>query len=361
MKIDTTLLDYRIQKKLISKHTFGTLAIYNYTPEAVSQKEWDKYTRMARGLILKEDGTVVARPFAKFFNLDQTTETSLKNLPAYQPEVMEKMDGSLGILYIYEGEYRIATRGSFISDQALWATEWLRENKPDLKPLDNLTYLFEIIYPENRIVVNYGDRAELVLIGLVHNYTGAIYPYKSVVEEAERLGFSYPKRFNLKLYEIQALSERKGHGDEEEGFVLFYPDENLQVKIKYNDYIKLHRLTFGITVKSIWELMRDGQDVEKAFIDAPDEVIDWVKEWKHFFRKQEQFHIAESTRLLGLVLHMETRKEQALYLQKESPEYCGIVFRLLDGKEYLPGIYKMFAPGRDDANKSFKVVPKGDL
>ena len=39
-------------------------------------------------------------------------------------------------------------------------------------PKPGKTYLFEIIYPENRIVVDYGDYKGLVLIDVIDNETG---------------------------------------------------------------------------------------------------------------------------------------------------------------------------------------------
>lgn len=46
----------------------------------------------------------------------------------------------------------IATRGSFESDQALWATEWIQKRFRPVDFLAGYTYLYEIIYPENRVV-----------------------------------------------------------------------------------------------------------------------------------------------------------------------------------------------------------------
>ena len=43
----------------------------------------------------------------------------------------------------------------------------------DLGTLDReYTYLFEIIYPSNRIVVDYGSSRRLVLLAAVHTQTG---------------------------------------------------------------------------------------------------------------------------------------------------------------------------------------------
>ena len=95
----------------------------------------------------------------------------MEHLPNEPFEVYEKLDGSLGILYWLGDEPYIATRGSFESPQAQIATELLRAY--DLSGLDRRrTYLFEIIYPENRIVVNYDDRRELVLLAIIDTATG---------------------------------------------------------------------------------------------------------------------------------------------------------------------------------------------
>src|SRR5574343_227852 len=358
MKLNLAQFEVRVNQKLITKQRKGDLIIYNYSHEVQWSKSWDKYTRMARGLIVKEDGTVVARPFPKFFNLEERPETMIKSLPKSTPDVAEKMDGSLGILYHDGEDWAIATRGSFESDQAKWATNWFRSHAHHpFTPLENTTYLFEIIYPENRIVVNYGQRAELVLIGLVHNWTGKIYSHKEVEAEAKKQGFAYPKKFNMSITEIKEKADAHSKGDDEEGFVILYPEEQLQIKVKYKDYVKLHRLIFGISVKSIWETMAAGLSVEEAFKDAPDEVLDWIKDWKHLFRTQQDFHLAEATKLLEACNKLETRKDQAIYLSEHGKDYMSIVFNMLDGKPYLPGIYKKFMPSIEDRNKSFKVVP----
>ncbi len=71
-------------------------------------------------------------------------------------DVYEKMDGSLGILYWIDDKPFLATRGAFESEQAIKGTELLRKHQNLNKLNRNYTYLFEIIYPSNRIVVDYG-------------------------------------------------------------------------------------------------------------------------------------------------------------------------------------------------------------
>src|SRR5690606_36552854 len=103
-------------------------------------------------------------PFGKFFNLGEMPETRLENLPKENYTVTEKMDGSLGIIYNYKGKWRVATRGSLSSEQAKRAEQILTKYDMSEIPI-NFTILVEIIYPENKIVVNYGNEEKLVVLG----------------------------------------------------------------------------------------------------------------------------------------------------------------------------------------------------
>ena len=150
------------------------LLIYNYTAKSQYERVWTKETLACRGLILNvpDDGEilVVARPFNKFFNLAE-----LDKIPEGKFVAQEKMDGSLGIIYqAPDGLPSVATRGSFASEQAEWATQWLRKRPKFVAAAQsaisrNHTLLVEIIYPKNRIVIDYGELEELVLLTAIDN------------------------------------------------------------------------------------------------------------------------------------------------------------------------------------------------
>jgi len=118
----------RVEAGLITmhKHPFLDLEICNYTAKTQYNKMWDNYTLMCRGLILDSQHNIIAKPFPKFFNLNETPETSRSNLPNEIPKISEKLDGVLGILYPEKNKVAISSRGSFTSDQAIWATGWMR-------------------------------------------------------------------------------------------------------------------------------------------------------------------------------------------------------------------------------------------
>src|SRR5579885_481968 len=150
-------------------HPSADLIIWNYTAKAQYEKHWTEETMMCRGLITTSAGEIVARPFPKFFNYEEYEG----QIPKEPFTVTEKMDGSLGILYFVDGKPAIATRGSFTSEQAIRATAILRERYEHFPFSPHYTYLFEIIYPGNRIVVDYGKMDDLVLLATIYTKTGA--------------------------------------------------------------------------------------------------------------------------------------------------------------------------------------------
>lgn len=103
-------------------------------------------------------------------------ETTLDTLV----RVTTKHDGSLGIFWSYGNSLGIATRGSFTSDQALHASELIltdeysEDRGEALSVCDTETYIVEIVYPSNRIVLSYGDEDRLYPLGYVSHLSGAI-------------------------------------------------------------------------------------------------------------------------------------------------------------------------------------------
>jgi RNA ligase len=74
MKIDLKVFNDLVDQKYIRKvdSPCGKLVLFCYTEKTEYERFWTKETRMARGLIVeKSTGTVIAKPFEKFFNASQ--------------------------------------------------------------------------------------------------------------------------------------------------------------------------------------------------------------------------------------------------------------------------------------------------
>lgn len=111
-------------------HNELPLAIFTYSRHCVYTQLWDDVTEKCRGLIVDIDsGDIVARPFEKFFDFGdpRRPETHPENLPARLPIIVEKLNGSLGIHYQYKGHEGIASKASFHSVHAQWATGPVQE------------------------------------------------------------------------------------------------------------------------------------------------------------------------------------------------------------------------------------------
>lgn len=116
---------------IAQRHPTLPLLIYNYSRITQFSGIWDDITLNCRGLVLDLEGNVIAKPFPKFFNYEEHTaeNSKLPPIPNENFEVYEKMDGSLGIIFHYDGEWLIATRGSFTSEQAIKGKEMLDKIK----------------------------------------------------------------------------------------------------------------------------------------------------------------------------------------------------------------------------------------
>ncbi|MFN8349504.1 MAG: T4 RnlA family RNA ligase [Spirosomataceae bacterium] len=329
----------------VQKHPSAPLYIYNYTPKTQYDRVWNEWTLACRGLILDEEYNIVARPFGKFFNLGEMENQVIPNEPF---EVFEKLDGSLGILYWHEGKPFIASRGSFSSEQALVATELLHTRYTQLIPqLDpTKTYLFEIIYPENRIVVDYGDERKLVLLAVVDTQTGIDVTVEtqyfrsadaqSAAAASLRVnGFEIVKRYDglNDLHLLKTLEE-----ENKEGFVVRF-QSGYRLKVKFEEYQRIHRIVTGVSNVSIWEYLKEGLDLAPILEKVPDEFYDWVKQTHS--QLLGQFAEIEAICKADFRI-LETRKDTALYFQ--TCRYPAVLFKMFDQKPYDEVIWKQLRP-----------------
>lgn len=343
---------------------FPRLEIFNYAEEVQYRNKWNKITLACRGLILDTvTGEVIARPWEKFFNFGQRDNRIDSDAPV---EVADKMDGSLGILYRQpNGKYAIATRGSFASEQALHATELLYAKYPTVmaaytgingdsefsKQVNEWTFLFEIIYPENRIVCNYGDMDDLVMLGAVHKEHGF---YQGPDVAAAMLCWSGPvtETWQYKSF-VDALSfpDRQG----KEGVVI-RSGRNI-VKLKQADYVELHRIVTNLSPKTIWEMLSRGQTVVDICSNIPDEFHGYVEDIgndllskfadikyqaKVAYQHGHQVAVAKANNSLDG--HVSRRAFAEEFKKFKNPS---LLFSIHDGKPIDDAIWKMVKPRGD--------------
>lgn len=338
-----------IEKKLISEQVHPEdpdVRIFNYTKQCQFDGLWDDVTKQCRGLIMNvRTGRIIARPFPKFFNYQEHIAKEW-GIPQGPHEIMEKMDGSLGILYMLNGKPWVATRGAFTSDQAQWATRWWREHVGSEPFPDDITNLFEIIYPENRIVINY-DFQGLVYLASIGNKDG-----KQVKVDTETMfGVRLKEPIRYPSVDVETLAQINDPNGE--GFVIYFPDENKRMKIKFPEYVRLHKLVTGVSEIAIWEHLRAGNGLGDLVEKVPDEFFKWVTEVETRLRKEMGELLKKAQYALIAVSEMPSRKEQAQWIMENAKEVSGPTFSLLDAKpdDAVDACWRMVRP---NGQKIFK-------
>lgn len=336
-KINLDVLNKYYEDGLLDMQTHATLPliIWNYTRRVQYESLWDNITTMCRGLVTDVDGVIIAKPFPKFKNYEEHTP---EDIPNESFDVYSKMDGSLGIVFYYNSEWMVATKGSFTSLQAVKAKQILYE-KYDLNELvKSNTYLFEIIFKENKIVVDYGNDEKLVLLSAYNTSTGV----ELIREELESLrSFELVKKYDV-VSDFRMLKNMVQSN--EEGFVIRFKS-GFRMKIKGEEYVRLHKIITNISSISIWEVLKDGKDIDLSMV--PDEFDNWIKTIKS--QLYGKFYLTKITATTLYNTHRaevpnESRRDYAAWVQMQDRYLQSILFRMADDKTYDDIIWKQVRP-----------------
>ena len=271
MTFDLNILNKYISDGLVVKNDHPTLpiSIYNYSRTCQYENKWDEITKACRGLILDQEGNVIAKGFDKFFNMEEHNPEEIPNEPF---EVFEKLDGSLGILFWYQGKWMLATKGSFVSEQAIKGREILM--KYNFEPIPKgYTTLVEIIYPENRIVCGYGDEESLVVLSMINNSSGKELDYTSLLYISNETRMAVVKKYDA-VNDYKTLKSLISK--DREGYVIRFRN-GFRMKIKGEEYVRLHRILTGFSNVDIWEYLKDGKNIDELLDRVPDEFDKWVR------------------------------------------------------------------------------------
>jgi hypothetical protein len=227
-------------------------------------------------------------------------------------------------------EHAIATRGSFHSHQAGWATNWLRARLGPAPPIpDNLTLLFEIISPVSHIVVDYQGREECVLLSVRDCFNAADWPHAMVRELAQELGLSVVPTDDSIEDVHQAMTRRRFLNVDREGWVIRCAGgQRWQVKC---DYVALHRLLCHLSERAMVDARLEDR-ADELLSRLPPEYPAQATTWRDEFERlvaDGQSHLAA----IFAEAPKATRKEFALWAKANHPESMHYLFRMLDGKE----------------------------
>eukprot|EP01117_Protostelium_nocturnum_P011439 TRINITY_DN4148_c0_g1_i1.p1 TRINITY_DN4148_c0_g1~~TRINITY_DN4148_c0_g1_i1.p1 ORF type:complete len:365 (+),score=147.26 TRINITY_DN4148_c0_g1_i1:134-1228(+) len=257
------------------------LFIWTYTPQTEFKKLWDPVTLQARGLVTDTEGRIVARPFPKFFNVQE--------MWSYKPDgteevvVYDKLDGSIGILFFHDGRWKVASKASLNSSHSKEAEKMLE--KYDTTVLNKgCTYVLEMIFPENRIVVDYGNRRELIITAIFETATG-----REIELEGNCSNFGIVDRYPD--YSSLTAAELRGKEVEnKEGYVVRYKRKDgrtFRVKAKLESYMKRHLFVSSLSKPRLLDVYVNGKKNgiesikarDEFAMQVPDEFFERVIEW----------------------------------------------------------------------------------
>jgi RNA ligase len=295
------------------------LTIWNYTAATQYEQRWDEVTLRCRGLVTDDNGVIVNNPIPKFFNYSESRGKYVCNFK--KPfKVFEKYDGSMIQVFWYEDNVIVASRGSFTSQHALWAAELLN-NKPVEAIQKGYTYIFELIHPENRIVVNYGDTKDLILLS-IRDVEGDI--WLSNVENYFTVLNEY-KIANLTRWKhLKNLA--KMNDSNREGYVILFASGE-RVKVKFEEYVELHKIYTGLTNKHVWEAVRYKR-YDELIDKLPDEMYQAVSDLYHeMYNAKKKIKRDAGVDFLNRPNHAD-RKEFAEWAKKQ--RHPSIMFALYD-------------------------------
>lgn len=266
----------------ISVYEHPSLPLVGLKYNQIESPKTHPIVRECRGIVLeKNTWKLVARGFYRFFNYGEMQE-EMKDFDWSDFTVTCKHDGSLGIVYYYNGEWHMNTSGSFgLGNYSQWTSDCWRDlfwktaehsglKKELLNP--ELTYVFELCTLDNKVVRMYANPT----VYLLSTFHGAEEkPWEYTVEESKRIGSPLTEAYSFKsMKEIEAFIKEKEQTDLSYEGVVIRDRKNLRYKIKSLTYISLHNLSENGNIARIDRL------VPIALSNDCDEVLTYMPELK---------------------------------------------------------------------------------
>lgn len=315
---DTQLLSYLT--KVLKSVTYvqkGNLLLVKYS-KAIWEVGWNNLAKNSRGKVFNINTfEIVSYPFNKFFNLNEVEETNIDRIReilnnAEYVSVTDKKDGSAIIVTNNKGNIIINTNGEFNNNQVNLATKMLEEkysyfykNIPE-----GYTFVFELIHPKNRIILDYGNEETLYLLAIRDLTTFKLKTYEELIQFSSEYKLDITESFvftNLDDFMDKAFNETQ---DIKEGWVfrVISGSEDVIFKLKYAEYFKLARMKSKPSLKKVYELLLKDT-LDDVLANADDEIKNYINtEVKVIYDYIDMFKalIQEESLLVLKKLNIET-------------------------------------------------------
>jgi len=320
---------------------------YLIVPE-ISAK-WNKHNLYLRSMIVRgSDYEVLSSGWPKFFNYGEKPD-AYPDPDSFQDwKIQTKIDGSLCIVDYVNGQFSMRTRGtpSYKTQANANDFEQLLVKYPKvlecLKREPNFSLLFEIVTPNNLIVIPYPE-IDFIFLGMVDKNDCSVMDFANYQQYGWMMEVKMPDIHSFKTLSemVEIVKEWKGT----EGVVLSYNDNKNRVKIKAEDYLIKHRLKSELSSESrfIEFYVQEGMPEYHEFFEAVEKVVDFETATAFVGRISKCVDAGKEVK--RIVAHMEdfvkdirnfpTRKEQAIAITRAygDTNRAGMLFKRLDSKE----------------------------
>lgn len=306
---------------------YPNLVLFKYNQ--IESPMGNPMVQQCRGLILDEDNNwaVVSYPYDKFFRDDQghAAEIDWSTARAYT-----KLDGSLMIVYYYQGKWHVSSSGVPDASGIVMGTEttfaqlfWGTWDKLgyDFPNDKNKCYMFELIGPMNRIVVVHKE-ANIILHGARDLKT---------MKECNPVAVAYENGWQcVKLHPLTSFEEVKKASKDlsptepsGEGYVVCDANYN-RLKVKNPAYDALSHLKSSLSTRSLLEMARRNSNTGflSAFPGYADLYYKIRIKYERFLGEMEGFYDA--------IKDIEHNKDFAA--KATTKKYSGALFAMRHGK-----------------------------
>jgi RNA ligase len=196
-----------------------------------------------RGIKFRSDGTLLARPFHKFFNVGEKIHTQPDTIDFLLPHtITEKLDGSMIHPAYVGGRIRLMTRRGItptaMEAEATCLTPYV-EDFCNREVAMNYTPIFEFTSPKNRIVLAYQE-PRLTLLAIRDNKDGRYVPHDCMVDLAAKAGIPFVGHRSCEWGSVLDFADYVRDRRGIEGYVVRF-DCGRTVKLKCLDYVTKHR------------------------------------------------------------------------------------------------------------------------
>ena len=326
---------------ILAEREFMLIANYNVNLENTFGDANDpqaQIRRECRGLKFdRETGQVIARPYHKFFNVNERAETAVAGLSLDQPHhILEKLDGSMIHAVPVGREFRFCTKMG-ITDVSMGAEAFVARN-PNIYQLVRdlyglgLTVIFEWCSPQQRIVIDY-HHDQLIITAVRENVSGQYWTYDQLLAVGTEYGVPVVGALAGSMSNMESLIEHTRGLENAEGYVVRWANGHM-TKIKADHYVLLHRTKDQIRQeKNVIDLIvNEKSDDLKPMLDAVD-LENFVRFETEFWQGVAQVCLElESVYRSGD--QYENRRDFAVeFVQKQPAHLRPLLYELRNGRE----------------------------